>query len=132
MVPNEEIAELGPGSTLEGDLYVDFQHQLTAVKLVVVVNGSSYPVKLSPEVGFLLRPLQLTAKAFSSAESEISGMHESSRRFAVTSVSSPLLLFVCTNFSCIIRMNNFLICSSPKYLRGLKKCAFELHISILS
>jgi hypothetical protein len=29
-------------------------------------------------------------------------MHESSRRFAVTSVSSPPLLFVCTYSSCII------------------------------
>lgn len=80
-MPTEEVAELGPGSTTESNLYVDFRHHLTPVKLAILVHEKLFSVKLSPEVGALLRPLRLTADAFATAESRISGMHQSSRRY---------------------------------------------------
>jgi AP-3 complex subunit beta len=50
-----------------------------------------YPVKLSPEVGALVRPLPLSMDAFTSAELSISGMHESSRRCYLRNIlSEPL------------------------------------------
>jgi hypothetical protein len=82
VVPFEEIAELAPGKTTEGDLQVAFKHQLTPIKLAVIMNEKTYPVKLTPEVGALLRPFQMTRNEFTTAQSRISGMHESSRRCA--------------------------------------------------
>lgn len=83
MSPFEEIAELAPGNTTERDLEVEFKHQLTPIKLAIIVNGKTYPAKLAPEVGALLRPFQMTRTAFMAAQSRISGMHESSRRCAL-------------------------------------------------
>lgn len=82
MVSFEEIAELAPGNTTERDLEVVFKHQLTPIKLAVIMNEKPYTVKLTPEVGALLRPLQMTRNEFTTAQSRISGMHESSRRCA--------------------------------------------------
>ncbi|XP_024383635.1 AP3-complex subunit beta-A isoform X1 [Physcomitrium patens] len=76
----EEIAELAPGDTIERDLQVEFKHQLTPIKLFVVLNGKTYPAKIAPEVGALVCPLQLTRNQFITAQSRISGMLESSRR----------------------------------------------------
>lgn len=88
MLPFEEIAELAPGNTTEKDLEVEFKHQLTPIKLAIVMNGKTYPVKLAPEVGALLRPLQLTRTEFMTAQSRISGMHESSRRCVLILICS--------------------------------------------
>jgi len=83
VLPFDEIAELAPGNSTERDLEVEFKHQLTPLKLAIVMNGKTYPVKLAPEVGALLRPLQMTRIEFMTAQSRISGMHESSRRCAL-------------------------------------------------
>lgn len=88
MLPFEEIAELAPGDTAERDLQVEFKHQLTPIKLAIIMNGKTYPVKLAPEVGALLRPLQMTRIEFMTAQSLISGMHESSRRCALNLICS--------------------------------------------
>ena len=82
LVPFEEIAALAAGNTIERDLQVVSKHQLTPIKLAVIVNEKSYPVKLTLEVGALLRPFQMTQNDFMAAQSRISGMHESSRRCA--------------------------------------------------
>lgn len=84
MISFEEIAELAPGDTIERDLQVEFKHQLTPIKLFVVLNGKTYPAKIAPEVGALVCPLQLTRNQFITAQSRISGMLESSRRYALT------------------------------------------------
>jgi hypothetical protein len=90
VLPLEEISNLNPGDTKEGDVHIDFKHQLTPAKLEIVCDGKVYPVKLSPEVGALVRPLPLSMDAFTSAELSISGMHESSRRCS----SSPDISFL--------------------------------------
>jgi hypothetical protein len=89
VLPLEEISNLNPGDTKEGDVHIDFKHQLTPAKLEIVCDGKVYPVKLTPEVGALVRPLPLSMDAFTSAEQSISGMHESSRRCS----SSPDISF---------------------------------------
>lgn len=82
LLPFEDILELAPGDTTGRDLQIDFRHQLRPMKLAIVVNEKTYPVKLAPEVGALLRPLPMTRAEFVTAQSRISGMHESSRRCA--------------------------------------------------
>lgn len=90
VLPFEEIAELAPGNTTERDLEVEFKHQLTPIKLAIVMNGKTYPVKLAPEVGALLRPSQMTRTEFMTTQSRISGMHEASRRCVLgSSYSHP-------------------------------------------
>lgn len=84
LLPFEEILELAPGDTTERDLQIDFRHQLRPIRLAIFVNEKTYPVKLAPEVGALLRPLPMTRPEFVTAQSRISGMHESSRRCAST------------------------------------------------
>ena len=102
MVISEDIAELAPGNTIERDLQVVFKHQLTPIKLAVIMNEKTYPVKLIPEVGALLRPLQMTRNEFMAAQSRISGMHESSRRCAsILSYKVEIILICARHSTCI-------------------------------
>lgn len=80
VIPMQEIPCLGPGQTTEAELYVAFHHQLVPLKLGVYCNKRCYSVRLRPEIGALLRPLSMSSAAFTSKESQMSGMLENSRR----------------------------------------------------
>lgn len=80
VIPMQEIPCLGPGQTIEAELYVSFHHQLVPLKLGVYCNNRCYSVRLRPEIGALLRPLSMNVAAFTSKESQMSGMLENSRR----------------------------------------------------
>eukprot|EP01018_Ginkgo_biloba_P021382 Gb_19472 [translate_table: standard] len=80
VIPMQEIPCLEPGQATEADLHVCFHHQLVPIKLGVFCNRKCYSVRLMPEIGALLRPLSMSAVAFTSKESQISGMLENSRR----------------------------------------------------
>lgn len=80
VIPMQEIPCLGPGQTIEAELYVSFHHQLVPLKLGVYCNKRCYSVRLRPEIGALLRPISMNSAAFTSKESQMSGMLENSRR----------------------------------------------------
>jgi len=80
VIPMQEIPCLGPGQTIEAELYVSFHHQLVPLKLGVYCDKRCYSVRLRPEIGALLRPLSMIVAAFTSKESQMSGMLDNSRR----------------------------------------------------
>ncbi|KAH9327723.1 hypothetical protein KI387_007901, partial [Taxus chinensis] len=78
-IPIQEIPYLGPGETTERDLHFCFRQQMP-LKLRIHCNNKCYSVRLMPQLGALLRPLSMSSIAFTSKESQISGMLEYSRR----------------------------------------------------
>lgn len=80
VIPSQEIPTLDPYSVTEADLHINFHQQFMPVKLAVYCNEKCFPVKLLPDMGALLRPKVLNLEGFTSGESRLIGMFESTRR----------------------------------------------------
>ncbi|PPE00252.1 hypothetical protein GOBAR_DD02730 [Gossypium barbadense] len=79
IVPMEEIASLEPGQTTRRIIQVYFHHHLLPLKLALFYDGEKLPVKLRPNIGYFLKPLQMDVEAFTDKESRLPGMFEYSR-----------------------------------------------------
>ncbi|TYG73116.1 hypothetical protein ES288_D04G074600v1 [Gossypium darwinii] len=79
VVPMEEIASLEPGQTTRRIIQVYFHHHLLPLKLALFYDGEKLPVKLRPNIGYFLKPLQMDVEAFTDKESRLPGMFEYSR-----------------------------------------------------
>ncbi|KAF5185868.1 Ap3-complex subunit beta-a [Thalictrum thalictroides] len=84
VVPMDEIASLEPSQTTKRTLQVHFPHHLLPLKLVVCCNGKTLPVKLRPDIGYFVKPLQMDVKTFESKESQLPGMFEYTRSCTFT------------------------------------------------
>ncbi|KAK9170477.1 hypothetical protein Syun_002617 [Stephania yunnanensis] len=76
VIPTEEIASLLPGETMRRVIEVRFHHHLLPVKLAICCNGKKLPVKLRPDIGYFVKPLNVDIDAFVSQESKLRGMFE--------------------------------------------------------
>lgn len=77
------VSDLEPGGKSEGWISVNLRGYLDPIKFSIQCNGKTYPVKLTPETGALIKPLPLSSEDFSASEARISGMHEAQRRYFV-------------------------------------------------
>ncbi|MBA0630375.1 hypothetical protein Godav_002484 [Gossypium davidsonii] len=84
LVPMEEIASLEPGQTTRRINQVRFHHHLLPLKLALFYDGEKLPVKLRPNIGYFVKPLQIDVEAFTDKESHLLGMFEYSRRFVTS------------------------------------------------
>ncbi|KAH9624201.1 hypothetical protein KSS87_008278 [Heliosperma pusillum] len=80
LVPMEEIDTLEPGNMEKRILHVRFHHHLLPLKLSLWCNGKKYPVKLRPDIGYFIKPLEMDVLAFRNKESQLPGMFEYVRR----------------------------------------------------
>ncbi|XP_074308244.1 AP3-complex subunit beta-A [Silene latifolia] len=80
LVPMEEIDTLGPGYMERRILHVRFHHHLLPLKLSLWCNGKKYSVKLRPDIGYFIKPLEMDVLAFRNKESQLPGMFEYVRR----------------------------------------------------
>ncbi|XP_071732818.1 AP3-complex subunit beta-A [Rutidosis leptorrhynchoides] len=84
LVPMEEIETLEPGETKKRVIHVQFHHHLLPLKLVLFCNGKKHMVKLRPDIGYFIKPLQMDLNDFSHKESQLPGMFEYTRTFSFT------------------------------------------------
>ncbi|KAK9683311.1 hypothetical protein RND81_10G131100 [Saponaria officinalis] len=80
LVPMEEIDTLEINHLEKRVLHVRFHHHLLPLKLSLRCNGKKYPVKLRPDIGYFIKPLEMDVLAFRSMESQLPGMFEYVRR----------------------------------------------------
>ncbi|GMH30589.1 hypothetical protein Nepgr_032432 [Nepenthes gracilis] len=76
LVPMEEIDLLEPGQTTKRILEIRFFHHLLPIKLVLCCNGRKHSVKMRPDIGYFVKPLEMDAEAFRNKEALLPGMFE--------------------------------------------------------
>lgn len=80
LVPMEQIDSLEPNQMIKRVLHVRFHHHLLPLKLSLWCNGKKHAVKLRPDIGYFVKPLQMDVAAFRNKESQLRGMFEYERR----------------------------------------------------
>lgn len=80
LVAGDDIASLQPGQTMKRIFQVHFHHHLLPLSLTICCNGKRLPVKLRPDIGYFVKPLQMNIEAFHLKESQLPGMFEYSRK----------------------------------------------------
>ncbi|KAL9226602.1 hypothetical protein vseg_002394 [Gypsophila vaccaria] len=80
LVLMEEINTLETDRMEKRVLQVRFHHHLLPLKLSLWCNGKKYPVKLRPDIGYFIKPLEMDVLAFKNIESQLPGMFEYVRR----------------------------------------------------
>lgn len=86
LVPVEEIETLGAGQIAKRTIQVRFHHHLLPLKLTVLCNDKTIPVKLRPDIGYFVKPLPMDLDTFIIKESRLPGMFEYERRSVTTIV----------------------------------------------
>ena len=81
LVPMEQIDSLKPNQTIKRVLHVRFHHHLLPLKLLLCCNGKKHAVKLRPDIGYFVKPLQMDVVAFRNKESQLRGMFEYEKRY---------------------------------------------------
>jgi AP-3 complex subunit beta len=84
LISMEEITNLDPGEITKRTLQVQFRHHLVPLKLVLWCSRKKYPVRMRPDIGYFLKPLQMNIQEFSAKESQLPGMFEYTRRCIFT------------------------------------------------
>ncbi|KAI3862165.1 hypothetical protein MKW92_045673 [Papaver armeniacum] len=80
LVAGDDIASLQPGQTMKRIFQVHFHHHLLPLSLAICCDGKRLPVKLRPDIGYFVKPLQMNIEAFHLKESQLPGMFEYSRK----------------------------------------------------
>lgn len=92
----EEISCLEPGQSAKRHIQVRFHHHLLPMRLSLHYNGKKVPVKLRPDLGYLVKPFPIPIEEFLATESRLPGMFEYSRRlqlFLFLIITSTILIF---------------------------------------
>ncbi|KAJ0246924.1 AP3-complex subunit beta-A [Hirschfeldia incana] len=84
LIPMEEISCIEPGQSAKRLIQVRFHHHLLPTRLSLHYNGKKVPVKLRPDLGYLVKPFSITIEEFLATESRLPGMFEYSRRCTFT------------------------------------------------
>ncbi|CAN7095092.1 unnamed protein product [Brassica rapa subsp. narinosa] len=84
LIPMEELSCLEPGQSAKRLIQVRFHHHLLPMRLSLHYNGKKVPVKLRPDLGYLVKPFSITIEEFLATESRLPGMFEYSRRCTFT------------------------------------------------
>ncbi|RXH94470.1 hypothetical protein DVH24_024154 [Malus domestica] len=84
LVSIEEITSLEPGQTVTRSIQVRFHHHLLPLKLTLYCNGKKHPIKLRPDIGYIVKALPMDVEAFTNKESQLRGMFECVRRCTFT------------------------------------------------
>lgn len=85
LIPMEEISCLEPRQSAKRVIQVRFHHHLLPMRLTLHYNGKEVPVKLRPDLGYLVKPFSMSIEEFLATESRLPGMFEYSRRLAAFS-----------------------------------------------
>ena len=80
LVSMEEISTLEPGQMEKRNVHVHFHHHLLPLKLALFCDDKKFPVKLRPDIGYFVKPLQISIEEFRDKESHLRGMFEYMRR----------------------------------------------------
>ncbi|ESQ44908.1 hypothetical protein EUTSA_v10010081mg [Eutrema salsugineum] len=80
LIPMEEIGCLEPRQSAKRLIQVRFHHHLLPMRLTLQYNGKKVPVKLRPDLGYLVKPFSMSVEEFLATESRLPGMFEYSRR----------------------------------------------------
>ncbi|CAH8268711.1 unnamed protein product [Arabidopsis lyrata] len=80
LIPMEEISCLEPRQSAKRLIQVRFHHHLLPMRLTLHYNGKEVPVKLRPDLGYLVKPFSMSIEEFLATESRLPGMFEYSRR----------------------------------------------------
>mmetsp|Transcript_47345 Transcript_47345/g.78857 ORF Transcript_47345/g.78857 Transcript_47345/m.78857 type:complete len:264 (+) Transcript_47345:2-793(+) len=89
VVPFPEISQLTPNATADVNMHVEFGLTTQPLKFDICCSQGAFPVSLTPAVGELLRPLDLTSDLFSVEEGKLQGLHEHSTKFKMSSDPNP-------------------------------------------
>ncbi|KAL1194936.1 AP3-complex subunit beta-A [Cardamine amara subsp. amara] len=84
IIPMEEISCLEPRQSAKRLIQVRFHHHLLPMRLTLHYNGKKVPVKLRPDLGYLVKPFSMSIEEFLATESRLPGMFEYSRRCSFT------------------------------------------------
>ncbi|CAH2064048.1 unnamed protein product [Thlaspi arvense] len=84
IIPMEEISCLEPRQSAKRLIQVRFHHHLLPMRLTLHYNGKKVPVKLRPDLGYLVKPFSMSVEEFLATESRLPGMFEYSRRCTFT------------------------------------------------
>ncbi|EOA23428.1 hypothetical protein CARUB_v10016611mg [Capsella rubella] len=80
LVPVEEISCLEARQSVKRLIQVRFHHHLLPMRLSLHYNGKKVPVKLRPDLGYLVKPFSMSIEEYLATESRLPGMFEYSRR----------------------------------------------------
>ncbi|RZC78779.1 hypothetical protein C5167_002995 [Papaver somniferum] len=80
LVAGDDIVSIQPGQTMKRIFQVHFHHHLLPLSLAICCSGKRLPVKLRPDIGYFVKPLQMNIEAFHLKESQLPGMFEYSRK----------------------------------------------------
>ncbi|VYS60484.1 unnamed protein product [Arabidopsis thaliana] len=80
LIPMEEISCLEPHQSTKRLIQVRFHHHLLPMRLTLHYNEKKVPVKLRPDLGYLVKPFSMSIEEFLATESRLPGMFEYSRR----------------------------------------------------
>ncbi|KAK9122714.1 hypothetical protein Sjap_012316 [Stephania japonica] len=111
VIPMEDIACLLPGETMRRIIQIRFHHHLLPVKLAICCNEKKLPVKLRPDIGYFVKPLNIDIDAFVSQESKLRGMFECVRSCTFTAHLKDLsdtddnILLVCRSVASKVLCN---------------------------
>ncbi|KAL1218591.1 AP3-complex subunit beta-A [Cardamine amara subsp. amara] len=84
IIPMEEISCLEPHQSAKRLIQVRFHHHLLPIRLTLHYNAKKVPVKLRPDLGYLVKPFSMSIEEFLATESRLPGMFEYSRRCSFT------------------------------------------------
>ncbi|CAN8279442.1 unnamed protein product [Cochlearia groenlandica] len=80
LIPMEEISSLEQNQSVKRQIQVRFHHHLLPMKLTLHYNEKKVPVKLRPDLGYLVKPFSMSTEEFLATVSRLPGMFEYSRR----------------------------------------------------
>ncbi|KFK34797.1 hypothetical protein AALP_AA5G194300 [Arabis alpina] len=84
LIPMDQISCLEPRQSAKRLIQVRFHHHLLPMRLTLHYNGKKVPVKLRPDLGYLVKPFSMSIEEFLATESRLPGMFEYSRRCTFT------------------------------------------------
>jgi len=81
--PFNEIKELQPGASADQLLSVIFNNISQPIKFEITHDKGAYTVNLTPQIGELVKPANLSVEEFTEKQRKLGGMHENSEPVSV-------------------------------------------------
>jgi len=92
VVPFAEIKELATNASSEQSISVTFSNATQPAKFEILHERGTYNVSLTPSIGDLVTPVDLSPQEFADHQKKLGGMHESSEPVSVSEENIPNVL----------------------------------------